>query len=80
MKIPGWALKDLKGQRFGRLVVLQRSNKLRDKHGHALWDCRCDCGVVKMVRGKNLLRDTSSCGCLQKERLEESNRRYYGSR
>ena len=39
--------KDLKGKRFGRWSVLERTNN--DKHGHAMWICECDCGNAFFV-------------------------------
>lgn len=56
---------DLKGRRFGRLVVLRRSSK----HGvRTLWECLCDCGNQKTMQGGNLVNGVSqSCGCLQRE-------------
>ena len=37
---------DLSGQRFGKLVVVCRSDKrgARGKRTVPLWECRCDCG------------------------------------
>ena len=58
-------MKNLEGQRFGRLVVLRKDTSRKGNY----WVCQCDCGVVKSIRGKNLLSgDTQSCGCLQQER------------
>lgn len=66
--------------KFGRLTVLS-------EHG-AQWRVRCDCGTVKSVRRKEVLRPTRSlrsCGCLQREAIarvgREKNRRHgqYGS-
>lgn len=56
---------DLTGQRFGRLLVL---NKSLEKRNRVFWDCICDCGAKKAVSGK-LLRngESKSCGCLFKE-------------
>lgn len=32
------------------------------------WNCRCDCGVEKVVRGTELVRGGSlSCGCLRRD-------------
>ena len=56
-------VRDLVGQRFGRLVVLERagSTPARD----ATWRCKCDCGSVMVVLAKSLRNgDTKSCGCL----------------
>lgn len=59
---------DLKGQRFGRLVVVEEAG--RDKHGHVLWKCRCDCGSETIVYVHSLRSgDTTSCGCFNRERI-----------
>lgn len=58
-------IKDLTGQRFGRLTVL--SYVPSDEKG-AHWLCQCDCGNQKVVAAKYLLKNsTKSCGCLRKE-------------
>jgi ribosomal protein S27E len=60
-------LKDITGQRFGRLIVLCREGS--STSGIAKWRCRCDCGNERIVYGRNLRNgNTQSCGCLQKER------------
>lgn len=61
-------LKDLTGQRFGRLTVTGRADN--DKNGRARWVCRCDCGEVKVEGSGNLLRGrVNSCGCHRVEFL-----------
>lgn len=56
------AVKDLTGQRFGRLVVLERAGSSAKK---ARWLCLCDCGKKALVLGVNLCSGhTNSCGCL----------------
>lgn len=53
-------LVNITGQRFGRLVVLERSHSL----GSVSWKCQCDCGNVRVVDSQNLRRGASkSCGC-----------------
>lgn len=53
------------GVRFARWQVIGRAP---NRGGSAVWDCRCDCGVVKAVYGQNLRRGLSrSCGCLHRE-------------
>lgn len=53
---------DITGQRFGRLLVL--------KYSGGLWQCQCDCGVIKGIVGYELLSGkTKSCGCLKRERI-----------
>ena len=34
--------KDLLGQRFGKLLVVQKTDKRKD--GRIVWKCKCDCG------------------------------------
>ena len=58
---------DLTGQPFGRLIVIREYG--RDKNGHVLWLCKCECGREVVVSGDNLRSEnTKSCGCLQRER------------
>lgn len=57
---------DLKGQRFGRLLVIEYNGK--SKTGKAKWLCRCDCGNEKIIISTSLKQnETKSCGCLRKE-------------
>ena len=61
-------IKDLTGQKFGRLTVIKRD--LERTGGAAYWICKCDCGTIKSIRGSSLTTDqkpTRSCGCLNKE-------------
>lgn len=37
-------MKDLTGQRFGRLSVIQSTPERKDER--IVWMCKCDCGVV----------------------------------
>lgn len=61
---------NLAGQRFGRLIALRSEGK--DRHGHWIWCCACDCGTsVSIVRGSLINRLTQSCGCLHRELLIE---------
>lgn len=59
-------LKDLTGLVFGRIKVLSFSHK--NKHNIAYWQCECECGTVKAVRGTALTTGRIiSCGCYNKE-------------
>lgn len=50
--------RDLTGQRFGRLIVLETRGNLH-------WLCQCDCGNQSLVRTVHLTHNhTLSCGCL----------------
>ena len=54
-------LKDLTEQRFGKLVVLERTNNMGKQ---TAWLCKCDCGKEKSVPSWNLVSgQTKSCGC-----------------
>lgn len=63
-------IKDLTGQRFGRMVVLEITDR-RDSHNSVIWKCKCDCGNIAYVSNSNLQGGQKSCGCLRKERLKE---------
>lgn len=59
-------MKDITGQRFGKLVVIEKAYK--DTRGEWKWLCKCDCGNTKIVSGNKLRTgNTRSCGCYQKE-------------
>ena len=56
-------IKDITGQKFGRLTVLKKAHFSLSGHSY-YWECRCDCGKVVTVLGNNLKRGHSkSCGC-----------------
>ena len=64
--------KDLIGQKFGKLMVIKRNGS--DKHGKALWLCKCECGNEVSIRGSRLISGyTKSCGCLKHECLNKNN-------
>lgn len=51
------------GQRFGKLVIVNVAG--RDRQGHPIARCKCDCGNMKDVSAYRLYRlQTRSCGCL----------------
>jgi hypothetical protein len=60
---------DLTGQRFGRLVALERGpDRISPSRKQITWRCRCDCGAETTVFG-NVLRagQVKSCGCLNRD-------------
>ena len=60
-------MKNLVGKKFGRLVVLKRTDS--DKRGNSRWLCKCCCGKEKIILGFDLKRrHTKSCGCLSVEK------------
>lgn len=64
---------DLTGKRFGKLVVLQKSEqRLSNK---LCWECICDCGNTTIVRGECLSSGhTKSCGCGHGVRIQIGDR------
>ena len=53
---------DLTGKRFGKLLVLNKSEK---SDRRLYWDCQCDCGKQITVKGDHLRQGHQfSCGCL----------------
>jgi hypothetical protein len=59
-------IKDLTGQRFGRLIALE--NVGFTKNRNAIWKCICDCGKTKDIVSGNLKAGTTtSCGCFRLE-------------
>ena len=70
---------DLTGQRFGRLIVIDRANNYISNKGqkHSQWNCKCDCGNIVTIRGTNLKSGKSmSCGCLHQEVASYNHKRY----
>lgn len=65
-------VKDLAGQRFGRLVVLYDTGERKSRN--VVWRCKCDCGNEVDVAGYSLTSgNTTSCGCYNRERSVEAN-------
>jgi hypothetical protein len=56
---------NLIGQKYHKLIVLEEAPTI---NGRSAWLCRCDCGVLKIIKTENL-RDgsTQSCGCWNRE-------------
>lgn len=65
------AVKDLTGQRYGRLTVLA---EVLPRTRPRFWSCLCDCGNEHKVSASNLLNGhTKSCGCYYRERRKTVN-------
>ena len=58
-------IRDLNGQRFGRLTVVSFKGRMNHK---TLWNCVCDCGNACVASTASLTTgSTTSCGCRNKE-------------
>ena len=67
------ASKNLVGQNFGFLTVLEKTSQ-RDNCGNVIWLCKCNyCGkeVLKSTKNK---KNSKSCGCYQKKKASEVNK------
>lgn len=59
-------IKDLTNQRFGKLTVLEITDKRKNRQ--VVWKCQCDCGKITYVVGQALRTNhTTSCGCSRKD-------------
>lgn len=67
--------KDLLGQTFGELIVIEKTAKR--KCGSIVWKCQCSCGKQIWIKRANLLNGhTKSCGHLK---LEENRQKVDGT-
>lgn len=56
------------GEKYGRLRILELSG--RNKHGHMLVKCQCDCGNISIIEATRVTNGiTLSCGCLRIENI-----------
>jgi hypothetical protein len=59
-------IKDLTGEKFGRLLVLYYDGQ--DKNRRSVWMCKCTCGsYVRVPRNRLTSGNTTSCGCYNRE-------------
>lgn len=64
-RISETSLRDLSGQTFGELEVLERDMNYYGKRVPVHWFCKCKaCGTVKSISTDSLRRGQISCGCL----------------
>ena len=60
------------GDKFGKLTVIARDLD-NQEYGRLAWKCKCDCGNIVTIRGKELKNgNTKSCGCLITEKALEN--------
>jgi len=65
MEKRGKKVNDLSGKRFGKLVVLEQTERPKGvKNRETYWLCQCDCGNKKAIRRGGLIsEEVKSCGC-----------------
>lgn len=69
-------LKDITGNRYGRLVVLGQDLEYNKNHAQKRWICKCDCGNIVKVFSFNLKRNnTASCGCYAREATSQTHKK-----
>jgi hypothetical protein len=67
---------DLSGKKFGRLLVVEKTDK-RSRDGHVVWKCLCDCGKEKKLKSNDLQGGKIiSCGCYGCERRRVANTKH----
>ena len=58
------SLISLIGNRYGKLLVIERAEN--NRFGHVCYRCKCDCGGEAIVDATNLRNgNTNSCGCIK---------------
>lgn len=69
--------KDMTGQVFGRLTVIERAEDRQDKRRRRVcWLCKCQCGKEHIAKGEDLRSGrTTSCGCFHREMVGELGKR-----
>lgn len=68
---------DLLGQRFGKLLVVERLEN--NKRNNTMWRCLCDCGKERVALGYDLTHNrTKSCGHHRVKQYEDLSGKKYG--
>ncbi len=59
---------DLKDQKFGRLTVIERDLKTKNKGTYWICKCSCENETIKSIKSSHLIEGKiNSCGCITKE-------------
>lgn len=78
VKVP-YNFKDLRGQKIGRLTIIERGPDRIQPSGQkkTRWWCECICGNMALIETTGLLNGhTQSCGCLQREATSKAKKKY----
>lgn len=64
--VKGANLKDLTGNHYGMLTVINNEGQMGSRQYY--WLCKCDCGREKTIRGDSLVGGkVRSCGCIKEK-------------
>lgn len=68
---------DLTGQRFGQWTVVKKAPSV---HRKSMWECRCDCGVVRTLTGGSLTsgHSTRCRSCAASRQRVDKTGEYHG--
>lgn len=70
---------DITGNRYGRLVAIEKVDN--DRNNHKRWLCKCECGNEAIVLENDLVTGkTRSCGCYYKDTRTTSAKTHGGSK
>ena len=68
-EIPLGQAKDLRGQKYGTLIPLYRTE---NKGTRTMWVCQCDCGEIKPIAQQYFTqKENPSCGCINRKKASE---------
>ncbi|MDY4183619.1 MAG: hypothetical protein SOX92_04955 [Candidatus Onthovivens sp.] len=63
------------GKRYGRLVVIEKTDKRY--HSTTIYKCRCDCGnIVELTINKLYSGHAKSCGCLNRRMVDLTGQKF----
>ena len=61
---------NLRGRRFGRLIVIKETE--HRCRGYIVWYCKCDCGNTTWMNSRSLMSgNTKSCGCYRRDQARK---------
>ena len=61
------------GQKYAKLTVLSQVGV--NKSGEKMYECLCECGNIKVIRGNSIRRGlTTSCGCYRSQYISNKNK------
>lgn len=70
-------MRDLTGQRFGKLQAIKPDDSITNRSQGIYWICQCDCGNTSSVRSADLVNGkTKSCGHCRNDNLYDLSGEY----